>query len=209
MRPRVSYFFKGYKDFFGPDGAQRLSHRAQAMLIALMVQYVPGRVGYPGNNGSLKLTAAFLPHWLSDDVKQKARDELIAEGFIVEVSKGRRPNRASLYAITCEPLDTNPQHDPELVEKFFVGAWRGPKSMGEFRSRRGRNLLRVSEKNAKNAYSGTRSNRLPATPVLGVEGAPIAPALGAHGEFSLLRYSETFLDICPFSDGVAASKVLH
>lgn len=209
MRQRTPFFFKAYKDFFGPDGAQRLSHRAQAMLIALMVQYIRGGNGYEGNNGSLKLTAAFLPHWSSADLKQKARDELIAEGFIVEVSKGRRPNRASLYAITCEALDPHPDHNPELVENFVLGAWRGSKSEGEFRSNRGRNLLRVPEKKSENSCSEYRSNPFFAAPVLGVEEAAIAPVLGAIGHFSLLRYSETFLDICPFCSGVGAGEVLH
>jgi hypothetical protein len=193
MKPRsgsaydTRKFFKGYPDFFGPFGAQRLSHRAQAMLVALMVQY--NRY----NNGSLKLTASVLPHWRSADIKKKARDELIEEGFIVEVFKGRRPNLASLYAVTCEKLDDNDQHDKELSEAFVVGAWRRDKPAIKVQ-KRGLNLRRRSEQRKQSVCSDTRSNAANASPTLGATISSIVPTLGAIAPISLLRLSDTSID---------------
>jgi hypothetical protein len=49
--------------------------------------------------------------WRSRDSLDKARAELLAAGFLFETVKGRRPNRASWYALTFFRLDQHDEHD--------------------------------------------------------------------------------------------------
>lgn len=112
-------FVKLYNDFAGKDGMQRLSLSAQSLLIALLYQY-NGR-----NNGALKITGTVLGgRWQSNRQRLRARDELVREGFVVQLFQGRRPNKASLYAVTCFDLDPHRDHDAAEVNQFKVGAWK-------------------------------------------------------------------------------------
>lgn len=112
-------FVKLYNDFAGKDGMQRLSLLAQSLLIALLNQY-NGR-----NNGALRITSKALGgRWVSNDLRMRAKDELIREGFLVQLFQGHRPNRASLYALTCFELDPHKDHDAAVVNQFEVGVWK-------------------------------------------------------------------------------------
>lgn len=112
-------FVKLYNDFAGKDGMQRLSLLAQSLLIALLNQY-NGR-----NNGALKITGKVLGgRWVSGDLRTRAKRELMREGFVAELFKGHRPNKASLYALTCFDLDPHRDHDAAEVRQFVVGAWK-------------------------------------------------------------------------------------
>lgn len=112
-------FVKLHNDYAGKEGMQRLSLSAQALLIALLCQY-NGR-----NNGALKITGKVLGgRWVSGDLRTRAKRELMREGFVAELFKGHRPNKASLYALTCFDLDPHRDHDAAEVRQFVVGAWK-------------------------------------------------------------------------------------
>ncbi|WP_158219809.1 hypothetical protein [Ideonella sp. A 288] len=84
-----------------------LSPWAVKLLVDLGAQYT----GH--NNGDLA-AAWKLMHprgWNSETTLNKAKKELLAAGFIVEMRKGRRPNLCSLYALTWRPLNPSPKHD--------------------------------------------------------------------------------------------------
>lgn len=55
---------------------------------------------------------------------QRAKDELLAAGFIFETVKGQRPNKASWYAMTWYPLDPHPGYDYGVTAAFERGAYR-------------------------------------------------------------------------------------
>ena len=97
-----------------------LSHPARSLLMELARQYVRH------NNGSLLASRAYLASrgWKSADVIQRAKDELLAAGFIHETVKGHRPNTASRYAVTWYTLDSLPGYDVGAVESFRRGAYR-------------------------------------------------------------------------------------
>jgi hypothetical protein len=97
-----------------------LSHPARSLLLELARQYVRD------NNGRLLASRAHLAQrgWTSADVIQRAKGELLAAGFIHETVKGRRPNRASWYALTWFALDRHPEYDPGAAESFLRGAYR-------------------------------------------------------------------------------------
>ena len=61
------------------------------------------------NNGDLSLAwSRMKPRgWRSEATLHKAKKELIESGLIVETRMGARPNKCSLYAITCFALDEN------------------------------------------------------------------------------------------------------
>lgn len=131
---------------------QGLSHPARSLLFELARQYVRD------NNGRLLASRAYLASrgWKSADVIQRAKDELIAAGFVHETVKGHRPNKASWYAITWYALDRLPGYDPGAAETFVRGAYR---------------------KNALLSPShGTESARI--VPSRGTETAPPVPSHG-------------------------------
>ncbi len=99
---------------------QGLSHPARSLLMELARQYVRD------NNGRLLASRAYLAKrgWKSADVIQRAKDELIAAGFVHETVKGQRPNKASWYAITWYSIDRLPGYDPGALESFERGAYR-------------------------------------------------------------------------------------
>ena len=98
----------------------RLSHPARSLLMEIARQYVRD------NNGRLLASRAYLARrgWKSADVIQRAKDELLAAGFIHETVKGHRPNKASRYAVTWYTLDRLPGYDVGAVESFRRGAYR-------------------------------------------------------------------------------------
>ena len=98
----------------------RLSHPAKALLFELARQWVRD------NNGRLLASGAYLAKrgWKSADVITRAKRELIAAGFIHEMVKGHRPNRASWYAVTWRALDKLPGYDTGAAQCFERGAYR-------------------------------------------------------------------------------------
>lgn len=59
----------------------------------------------------------------SADVISRAKRELQACCFIHETVKGRRPNRASWYALTWYRLPAHPKYDQEALDTFVRGAY--------------------------------------------------------------------------------------
>lgn len=101
-------------------GYARLSHPARSLLMEIARQYVKD------NNGRLLTSQAHLGKrgWKSADVIRRAKQELIEAGFICEMVKGHRPNKASWYAITWQSLDRLPGFDPGTAAAFERGAYR-------------------------------------------------------------------------------------
>ena len=98
----------------------RLSHPARSLLLELARQYVRD------NNGRLLASGAHLAKrgWTSNDVITRALRELVAAGFAHQTVKGRRPSRASWYALTWYALDRHPEFDAGAAESFERGAYR-------------------------------------------------------------------------------------
>lgn len=98
----------------------QLSHAARSLLLELARQYVRD------NNGRLLASRAHLAKrgWRSADVIHRAKHELIEAGFIAEMVKGHRPNKASWYAITWQSLDRLQGFDPGAAAAFERGAYR-------------------------------------------------------------------------------------
>lgn len=85
-----------------------LSAHAVKLLLDLLEQY------RGDDNGRLICTWAHMHEkraWKSRDTLDKARAELIAAGFLFETVKGRRPNRASWFALTFFALDPYDDYD--------------------------------------------------------------------------------------------------
>jgi hypothetical protein len=97
-----------------------LSHPAKALLLEFARQYVRD------NNGRLLASMRHLLKrgWRSADVVTRAKRELIEAGFVHETVKGRRPNRASWYAVTWYSLDPHRDYDEGAAESFERGAYR-------------------------------------------------------------------------------------
>ena len=78
------------------------------------------------NNGRLLTSQAYLVKrgWKSADVIRRAKQELLEAGFICEMVKGHRPNKASWYAITWQALDRLQGFDPGAAAAFERGAYR-------------------------------------------------------------------------------------
>ncbi|MEM5419629.1 hypothetical protein [Paraburkholderia ferrariae] len=85
-----------------------LSAHAKALLMDMLEQY------RGDDNGRLICTWAHMHEkrgWKSRDTLDKARAELAAAGFMFETVKGRRPNKASWYALTFFAIDPNDGYD--------------------------------------------------------------------------------------------------
>lgn len=79
-----------------------------------------------GNNGDLEIvwSSLKLRGWRSKATIQKARDELLGNGWLRCTRHGGR-NRCSLYAITWEPVDACPGKALEVpAEKAASHLWR-------------------------------------------------------------------------------------
>lgn len=98
---------------------QRLSHPARSLLIEIARQLLGD------NNGRLLASRSHLASrgWNSADVISRAKRELQASGFIHETVKGRRPNRASWYALTWYGLPAHPKYDYEALDTFVRSAY--------------------------------------------------------------------------------------
>lgn len=116
---------------------QGLSHPARSLLMELARQYVRD------NNGRLLASRAYLGKrgWKSADVIQRAKDELIAAGFVHETVKGQRPNKASWYAVTWHSIDRLQGYDPGAVESFERGAYRKNASLCPSRGTEGTRIV--------------------------------------------------------------------
>jgi hypothetical protein len=85
-----------------------LSANSKALLMDMLEQY------RGDDNGRLICTWAHMHEkrgWKSRDTLDKARTELLIAGFLFETVKGRRPNRASWYALTFFALDAHEDFD--------------------------------------------------------------------------------------------------
>lgn len=92
----------------------KLSMHARALLLEVARQY--GK----SNNGRLLMSRAFMQErgWTSVDMLTKAKRELLEGGFVFQTVQGKRPNKASWFAITWQPLDKHPGFDPGAAEAF-------------------------------------------------------------------------------------------
>jgi hypothetical protein len=99
---------------------QGLSHPARSLLLELARQFVRD------NNGRLLLSGAYLSGrgWKSNSLVTRAKSDLVAAGFVHELVKGHRPNKASWYAVTWRTLDRHPGYDFGAAENFERGAYR-------------------------------------------------------------------------------------
>lgn len=99
---------------------ENLSHPARSLLIELARQYVRD------NNGQLVASRRFMARrgWRSADTLTRARRELIDAGFIFEMVKGRRPNRATWFALSWFTLDSHRDYDEGAAALFERGAYR-------------------------------------------------------------------------------------
>ena len=77
------------------------------LLVDLGAQY-NGR-----NNGDLAAAITLMKPrgWNSETTLNKAKKQLLAAGFIIEMRKGKRPNTCSLFALAWRPLNPSPKHD--------------------------------------------------------------------------------------------------
>lgn len=97
-----------------------LSHPAKALLLEL------ARQCHGDDNGRLLLSAKHLrPRgWKSEDVIQRAKNELLEAEFIFQTVQGHRPNKASWYAVTWHKLGKLQGFDPGAERAFRQGAYR-------------------------------------------------------------------------------------
>jgi len=99
-----------------------LSMHAKALLVEIARQL------RGDNNGALLCSRAYMgPRgWKSADMLTKAKRELLEAGFLHETVMGRRPNKASWYAVTWSGLDRINGFDPGAAETFNRGAYKAP-----------------------------------------------------------------------------------
>jgi len=97
-----------------------LSHPARSLLMEFARQFVRD------NNGRLLASSAYLKKrgWNSADVITRAKRELERAGFIFETVTGRRPNRASWYAVTWLSLDRLHGYDEGTLQAFVRSAYK-------------------------------------------------------------------------------------
>lgn len=96
-----------------------LSHPAKSLLLEMARQY------RGDDNGRMIATLAYLKSrgWTSYDTIQRAKQELLDAGLIYETVKGRRPNRASWYALTWQTLDKLDGYDAGAAAGFVRSAY--------------------------------------------------------------------------------------
>jgi hypothetical protein len=97
-----------------------LSHPARSLLLEF------ARQCHGDDNGRMVATLAHLQArgWNSKDVITRAKRELLDASLIFETCKGRRPNRASRYAVTWLGLDKIDGFDEGATTAFRRGAYR-------------------------------------------------------------------------------------
>ena len=98
----------------------RLSMHARALLFEVARQY------HRDDNGRMLLSRTYMATrgWKSMDMLNKAKNELVAGGFIFQTVMGHRPKKASWYAVTWRALDKLPGYDVGTVEGFRRGAYQ-------------------------------------------------------------------------------------
>lgn len=96
-----------------------LSHPARSLLIEIARQY------HGDDNGRLVASMAYLKPrgWSSNDTVSRAKRELLDAGLIFETVKGRRPNRASWYALTWHHLNKLDGYDSGAAAGFQRSAY--------------------------------------------------------------------------------------
>lgn len=101
------------------EAFRRLGYSACRLLIEVARQY-NGR-----NNGQLLASRAYFEKRGINSCRliQQGKDELIVAGFLHETVKGRRPNRASWFALTWYPLDAHGDYDPGAERTFERGLY--------------------------------------------------------------------------------------
>lgn len=154
-----------------------LSMHARALLLEVARQYMGD------NNGQLLLSRAFLGTrgWKSSDMITKAKRELLDGGFLHETVKGRRPHKASWYAVTWQTLDRHVLFDPGAYESFRKGAYRPPPTPAPSREA----IYRRWDSQVKNAV--LRPSHGTETPQIGPpHGSEKAPPVPPHGPISPL-----------------------
>lgn len=142
----------------------RLSHPARALLLELARQFVRD------NNGRLLASLAYLSKrgWTSTDVITRAKRQLVAEGFIHETVKGRRPNVASWYAVTWLPLDRLHGYDTGVVETFRRSGYRESEPL----------KVKPTREHLYDRWRDKPRENTSLTPSPGVEAVSIAPSPG-------------------------------
>ena len=101
------------------ENYKRLSANARSLLLEVVRQY------NSRNNGRLLLSKSYLSKrgWKSSDMISKGKKELLDGGFIYETVKGHRPNKASWYAITWQPIDKLDGYDYGALKGFRQSAY--------------------------------------------------------------------------------------
>ncbi|SAL09409.1 hypothetical protein AWB69_00031 [Caballeronia udeis] len=101
-----------------------LSAHAIKLMLDLLEQY------RGDDNGRMLCTWAHMHEkrgWKSRDTLDKARAELMTAGFLFETVKGRRPNRASWYALTFFAIDPHDDFDVSLQSFPYLAFADRPK----------------------------------------------------------------------------------
>jgi hypothetical protein len=103
------------------NGFCGLSAHARMLLIDLALQF------RGANNGSLMMPWKLMKPrgWKSEATLHKAKNELLQANMIVETRKGKRPNVASLFALTWQPFDYEKDIHEMTMRGFPAGAWQG------------------------------------------------------------------------------------
>ena len=155
-------------DVLDSDAYLGLSYSAKALLMEIARQYSRA------NNGRLLASENYLRErgWKSSDTITRAKRELIEAGFIHEMVKGHRPNKASWYAMTWYMLDEDDRFDAGTVESFELGAYRDSSPHGQ--------MDRVERRQALYRKWDRQNDGL--TPETGVGGNDVAPETGVAGD---------------------------
>jgi hypothetical protein len=144
-----------------------LSHPARALLLEVARQY------HGDDNGRMLLSLAYLAPrgWKSADVIKRAKDELLAAGFIHQTVLGQRPNKAGWYACTWMPLDKLDGYDSGAALLFERSAYL-KRCVGNA------SALRADSKRTAAATAARRAGAI-LRPLDGASAPAIAPLDGA------------------------------
>jgi hypothetical protein len=98
----------------------QLSGNGVKLLLELARQYRPGR------NGDISIPWSMLKDrgWKSQGTVQRAKQELLQAGWIIETRKGGK-NKCSLYAITYYSIDASEKHQ-ESATVVAPNLWKLP-----------------------------------------------------------------------------------
>lgn len=157
-------------------GFAALSHPARSLLLEV------ARQCKGDDNGRLLLSRAYLAGrgWKSADVIQRAKAELLEQGFIFETVKGHRPNRASWYAVTWRKLDKITGFDYGAERAFEQGAYKRGLPVLEAKRTRGFHASKDKQPPIENAtlIPSHGTDRHLIAPPHGTDGLPAVPSRG-------------------------------